>query len=212
MLRTLVVSLGAFTVGCFGSHAEGPDAGHAGPPHDAALDAVVAADDWVEETLGWRVRFRCSDTRCNPPLEDAPADFPVRCPEDHPIPYVVTSIDGRVTTLFATCADSDGWRGWHEGERPIVCASDSQCARLQNVDGVPRCVDGICQLPEVPLRWHDVVALCTRAIPRPEEAFAYTYPLSPELTRAYELVDETCPYGGEICTVPPECAPAVDMR
>lgn len=199
------MSLWSFTLGCFGSHVDGLDAGSAEPPVDAALDGVDAADDWVEDTLGWRVRFRCSETRCNPPHEDAPADFPVRCPDDHPIPYVVTTIDGRVTALFATCADGDSWRGWNEGARPIVCASDAACARLQNVDGVPRCVDGICQLPEVPLRWHDVLALCMRSIPRPEEGLSD--PLSAELVRAYQLTDESCPREGETCTVPPACTP-----
>lgn len=199
----LIVAL--ISMGCFDAHTgerasrdASVDADDGGLP---ALDA--GGDGWFEDTVGWRVRFRCDDARCAAPGFDAPADFPVSCPSEMR-PYVATIINGRIPTLLATCHDGRGWFGWTEVARPFVCDADDHCVRLPHLHGRPRCVDGICQVPEEPLHRIDVIAHCMAYVDRP--AVALMYPFPPALERAWQLADEACPPDGDVCEVPPECA------
>lgn len=133
----------------------------------------------------------------------APPDHPVECPEEM-LQTVATTITARVPVMFATCSRDGGWYAWSEVGRPIRCTEDATCGRLQHVDGVPRCIDGICQVPELPIGQWDVLVYCMANAARP--ARALTYPLPPELARAWELAEASCPEGGDTCTVPAECA------
>jgi hypothetical protein len=197
----LVVGL---ALGCSRSHDPVPGERDAEPPPADASDAGAGDELWVEDTLGWRVRFVCTE-ECRAPGRDAPPDHPVRCP-DGMIPWVGTMISGRVLTLTATCADDGGaWFGWPEFWRPIVCASDAECDRLQHVStlGEPRCVNGLCQVTEEPLRSFDVSSLCLASVPRPPTALSF--PVPPAVAHALELADTYCVSPGDACAVPSEC-------
>lgn len=195
------VVVGSLAVaGCFGSHGDA-GASDAGVAPDTGADAAV--DEWYEDTLGWRVQFHCEGgVVCRPPFA-GPPDHPVECP-DEMIQAVATTTLGRVPLLLAACSEDGARYGSSEVARPIRCTEDGTCGRLEHVEGVPRCVDGICQLPELPVRRLDVLAYCMANAPRP--ARGLTDPLVPELARAWELANASCPEAGETCTVPAECA------
>lgn len=202
------IALALLATACFDAHQElrvdagARDAGFS--EGDAgALDAGASPDELlVQDTLGWRVRFACFDDVCIAPGEQVPPDFPVRCPEGMR-PHVALDGGGRLAALWATCGENGGWYGWSELARPVVCGDDRACERLPHFEGTPRCLDGLCQVPEAPLQHNDVMALCLARVPRPWEVSPESFGYSLELLRARELADASCA-GGE-CRIPEEC-------
>lgn len=203
--RLAVCAIALTLFGCASSYVV-PRDDDAGPPHDGtfAADAIDAASEhelWVEDTLGWRVRFECSRGQCTPP-DAVPDDFPITCPEAMP-PVVAIVFNGRFLELNPTCSSDGGWYAWPEMLRPIVCESDTACDRLDHVsDARPSCVDGLCQVPDAPLDPWDVSSLCAAEIPRPPAALTV---LSERLMNALDLATAACP-GATRCEVPSECA------
>lgn len=166
----------------------------------ADSSAPTAADCVVRDTTGWELRVRPGERECRVLSEPSFAlSHPITCFGDT-VPWGAWSVDQRVVSLVATCADESAWFNSPANWRPVVCESDRACALLGQVGDEPAvCQAGLCQSVEKPLQHRDVLALCRAENPRT------TSGRGEGSVRASELTNEWCPRDGDRCEVPPEC-------
>lgn len=186
-MRRCCLTLTMLTLACGRSH----------DLSDAATDSSgpTAAECVVRDTTGWELRAPPGERHCwslSEPIDAA--THPVGCRDDL-VPFGAWSVDQRVVSLLATCANDFAWFDRPGSWRPIVCESDRACELLNQVGERPAvCQAGLCQSVEKPLTHRDVLALCRADVPRGESS-----------VRESRLAEEWCPPDGDRCEVPPEC-------